>query len=475
MARCLLVNPSSALSLYANSKVRAAIPKLPTMSLAMLAGALLEDGHEVKIVDLMIQDPQRALEFLKREATKFCPELVGVTATTPLFYEAARISQTIKDISADIVTVLGGPHATALPAECLQESTFDYVVTGEGELTIKNIAAGRDLDAAHGVFGRALMYETPCVPKISKDKLVSLDDLPMPALHLYDSSRYSCPSIIARKNPVGPIEMSRGCLSNCSFCNKNIQGRTFRVKFPLRVIEELKVLKKLGYREFHVLDDQFTTNIQRAKEICAEIIKHDLKMTWNLRTGVRVDRVDKEFLDLAKRSGCYQVGVGFESGSQEHLDRVGKGAKLEQAFKAAALIRQAGIELVGFFIIGLPEESVQTMEDTIRFAIKLNPDYAKATILVPFPGTEIYNEFASKGLIKIREWDKYNFHSANQIYQHPTLSWDCLQEYYQHFHRRFYLRPHYLLGKLWQSVITGRLLDNLYFGYQTFLQKDIRQ
>lgn len=451
MQKVLLFNPPSALDVYKRSKIRAVVPRLPNMALAMIAGSLIEERVSVKIVDLMLYPNNEAEDITYKEITEFGPDIVGVTATTPLFYEAVKISDKAKSVSKDIVTILGGAHASSLPEECLGESSFDIVVVGEGEKRIKDIIKGN----------------------ISKDSVVYCDnipieELPLPALELFDSRNYVCSRVIARNNPVGPIEMSRGCVFNCSYCNKTVHGRKFRVKEPDRIIEELKRLKKLGYREFHVLDDQFTTNIKKAKEICEEIIKSGINMTWNLRTGVRVDRVDKEFLSLAKRSGCYQMGVGFESGSQSCLDAIDKGIKTEQALRAAEMIRKMGIEIAGFFMIGLPEETIESMEETIRFAIRLNPDYAKATILVPFPGTRIYNEFDQKGWIKTKDWSKYNFHSASRTFTHPTLSWECLESYYEIFHRRFYFRLNYLTRRFWNSLLQGRIFSDLYHGYQTF-------
>jgi radical SAM superfamily enzyme YgiQ (UPF0313 family) len=454
MKKVLLFNPPSALRVYSKSKIRAVVPKLPSMSLAMIAGSLLEEGVDVRVADLMLQDNASARALTRHEITRFQPDIVGVTATTPLFYEAGQISDEAKSISRDIITVLGGPHASSVPETCLKESSFDIVVAGEGERVVKDIVNGNGIK---GIKHDEKSHSTP------------LDVLPFPALELFDARNYVCSRVIARNNPVGPIEMSRGCVFNCSFCNKTVHGRNFRIKSPGRIIEELVILKKLGYREFHVLDDQFTTDINKAKEVCEQIIRKDIKMSWNLRTGVRVDRIDMEFLDLAKRAGCYQAGVGFESGSQECLDAVGKGIKLEQAVRAVGMIKKSGIEIAGFFMLGLPGETVESMEETIRFAIRLNPDYAKATILVPFPGTRIYNEFEQKGLIKTKDWSRYNFHNAHEIYMHPSLSWECLNHYYELFHKRFYLRFSYLMRRFWKSLVQGRLLIDLYYGYRTFL------
>ncbi|MFH1754036.1 MAG: radical SAM protein [Candidatus Omnitrophota bacterium] len=469
--KVLLFNPPSSFSIYKRSSIKASVPILPSMSLAMVAGSLVAEGVDVRIVDLALLNSSQVKDCIRRETSQFKPDMAGTTATTPLFYEASMISDEVKGVSKEITTILGGPHASSLPIESLNKSSFDIVVVGEGEEAVKHIARGAEAGTIQGVYVKDEKNGNSCDTSCPKSREIPIDELPFPALHLFDSKRYACPLVIARNNPVGPIEMSRGCVFNCSFCNKTVHGRKFKVKSPGRIIDELRILKKLGYREFHVLDDQLTTDIDKAKAICEEIIRNEINMTWNLRTGVRVDTIDREFLDLAKRAGCYQVGIGFESGSQEQLDAVGKGIKLEQALNAARMIRRSGIEMVGFFMLGLPGESVSSMDETIRFAIRLNPDFAKATILVPFPGTRIYDEFEQKGLIKTRDWSRYNFHNAYNIYNHPTLDWDTMKRYYDLFHRRFYFRMGYLARRLWKSLLQGRVFVDLYYAYQTFFEK----
>ncbi|MCU0665525.1 MAG: B12-binding domain-containing radical SAM protein [Candidatus Omnitrophica bacterium] len=451
MKKCILFNPPSSVSVYSKSKIRAAVPRLPVMSLAMIAASLIEEGIDVSIIDLSAFCANDIWQQVRSRILDFEPDMVGVTSTTPLFYEASRISQIAKSVSRNILTIIGGPHASSLPQEVLRESSFDIAVVGEGEQIIKKIARGQKVSKI-----------------IEKGGELPIEDLPFPALHLFDINNYSCPGMIARNNPVGPIEMSRGCVFNCTFCNKTVHGRKFRIKSAKRVVEELFILKKLGYREFHVLDDQFTTDISKAKEICEAIIRSNINMTWNLRTGVRVDRIDDEFLKLARKAGCYQVGVGFESGCQEMLDKINKGITIEQAFRASRMIKKAGLELVGFFMLGFPGETERSINKTIDFAIRLNPDFAKATIMVPFPGTSIYDEYKQQGLIKTQDWACYNFHNPSQIYQHDTLSWDKLNFYYNDFHRRFYLRPSFLIKKLFKSSIQGRLFVDFAYGYQTF-------
>jgi len=178
------------------------------------------------------------------------------------------------------------------------------------------------------------------------------------------------------------------------------------------------------------------------------IIKADLKMTWNLRTGLRVDMVDDEFMDLARRAGCYQMGVGFESGSQDGLDAIDKGIDLQESIDAVAMAKRHGIEIVGFFMIGLPGETVDQMRSTMKFARDLDPTFAKCTIVVPFPGTALFEQYKKEGLIKSFDWNRYNFHSPGEIYNHPNLSWKVLRKNYNKFHREFYFRPKYLKDRL---------------------------
>src|SRR3989338_7125649 len=231
MKKVLLFNPPSALRVYSKSKIKAVVPKLPSMPLAMIAGSLQEDGAKVEIADLMLYDIQKAGALARQEIIRFRPDIVGVTATTPLFYEAGQISDIAKSVSGDIVTILGGPHASSLPADCLKESSFDIVVAGEGEKVIKEIVNG---SGVKGVKGNEKSHDAPKY------------DLPMPALNLFDAKNYVCSRVIARNNPVGPIEMSTGCVFNCSFCNKTVHARSFRIKSPARIIKELVVLKELG-------------------------------------------------------------------------------------------------------------------------------------------------------------------------------------------------------------------------------------
>jgi radical SAM superfamily enzyme YgiQ (UPF0313 family) len=418
--KVLLVNPPSSFSVYRKSKIKSTIPVLPNMALAMLAGVAEKTNHQPYILDMAVLNSP--WESLKTKLKEINPTIVGVTATTPLFYEAVQIANISKQIlGKNVKNILGGPHASALPEKCLRNSQFDLLVIGEGEQTFEEILDSPNYPDIPGI---AYLNDGQYMENIPRDLIADLDELPFPKLELYSKANYKCPPPISRANPVAPIEFSRGCVFNCSFCNKNIAGRQFRIKSVVRILKEIERIKELGYKEIHVIDDQFSTNIKKAKEVLKSIIDNNLKMPINLRTGVRVDRIDEEFLKLAREAGVYQVGIGFESGDEESLERITKGIKLEQSIRAVEMIKKYNIECVGFFMIGLPGETIEKIRKTIDFAIKLDLDYAKATILVPFPGTRIYQEYEERGFIKTYDWSKYNFHAAREIYIHPTLDWE---------------------------------------------------
>ncbi|MBS3139317.1 radical SAM protein [Candidatus Woesearchaeota archaeon] len=466
--RVLLVIPSESIRIYAKSKLKAALSEIPYISTAALGAALLQDSNAVKILDLSVYK-EKHLEVLKRTLVEFSPEFVGVTFTTPLYAEALTIAEEVKKHDGKIIIIAGGVHASALPEETLKESKFDIIVMGEGDRTIVEIANTADLSKVEGICYRAstgrLLRNKP------RELVKDLDELPYPAWHLYDLNKYHASYLTSRKNPVGAIETSRGCVFGCTYCNKDIFGRRFRFKSPARVVDEMEYMLKCGFREIHIWDDNFVTNIARAKEICRLLIQRKFKAPWCLACGIRVDCVDEEFLQMAKKAGCYSVYFGVETGNEEIHKRINKGIHIPQIIKAFEMAKKTGLETIGFFMFGLPGETEKTMWETINLAKKLEPDYAKVTILVPFPSTPIYAEMEAKGQIKTKDWSKYNFHTASRVYEHENLSWETLERYYDLFYREFYFRPSYVVQRLGKGIASGRIfLDSLIFAERSVCQ-----
>jgi len=456
MKKILLINLSFE-KIYEKTSMKGVAPSTPPLSLACIAGSLLAGKHEVKIFDFNLyeQGDSKLLD----ELEKFSPDFAGITFVTPLIREADRVAKIIKKKNENIIVIGGGPHPSSFPESALKETALDIAVIGEGDFSINEIVGGKNLSEIKGI---AYKKEGKIFVNERKDFIQNLDTLAFPAHHLYEIGKYKVPSAIAKKNPVAWVETSRGCPFGCIYCNKSCFGRTFRVKSPERVAKEFIKIKELGFKEIHLTDDGFTTDLNRAKKICDLLVEKKADIIWSTITGIRVDRVDFELLQKMKKAGCYRVYFGIESGNQKILNNIKKGINLEQVIKAVRMAKQAGLEVAGYFMIGLPGETEETMQDTINFAKSLNLDLAKISITIPLPATEMFNELESKKLIKTHEWENFKFYSTpSAIYDHPNLSWQTIESYYKKFYRAVYLNPDFIFKRIKMSFKDKTLLEDI--------------
>lgn len=458
--RVLLINLPFE-KIYEKTKLSGMTHYTPPLSLVVIGASLLEDKHDVKIFDINL--PENNIENLKSVIKKFKPELIGITIVTSLFSEACKVTRLIKEIDKNIIVVGGGAHCSSYPEKALEESEIDIVVIGEGDFTIKKIAGRKPL---RGIRGIAYRKNDKIVVNERAEPIKNLDSLPYPAYQLYNYKRYRVSKTIARKSPIAWMESSRGCIYGCVYCNKNIFGTKFRTKSVERVVNEMIRLKKMGFKEVHFTDDAFTTDMKRAKKICDALIEKKVNLDWALITGIRVNQVDYELLYKMRKAGCYKVFFGIESGNQKVLDTIRKGITLEQIRQAVYWAKKAGIEVWGAFMIGLPGETKESMQDTINLAKELPLDLAKMSILIPLPATPIFEEWDKKGYIKTKQWDKFSFYIApTEIYNHPVLSWEEILKYYNKFYHQFYFRPSFVWRRLRNSIKNGMLKEDI----KTFL------
>lgn len=430
MARILFFNPPSRRLIYLATNAGVGAPSYPSLTLATLAGNLTS-SNEVKIVDLELFSDIYAPLF--GEIESFNPDIIASTVNTPAYPVVKEIMGRIKARYPGIKTIVGGVHITALPEEAAKEKAFDMIAVGEADTFI---AGGKPVS--------------------------DINTLPYPAWHLFQIDRYRNSRLSSRKNPVGLIETSRGCAFGCIFCNKLTFGSRYRAKAPRRVVDEIEYMLKGGFKEIHIVDDSFTQDIARAKEICAEIVRRNLRFPWSLINGVRADMVDKEFFTLAKRAGCWQTGFGIETGDEAILKLINKGITLAASERAVRLAQGAGIDTFGFFIIALAGETEESLRRTIEFAKKLPLATAKFDICIPYPGTPYYKELKAQGRILTEDWSKYNCHQIEEpLFNHPNLSWPTIRYYYKKAFREFYFRPGYFIRRFIRDLRMGDLFYDL--------------
>ncbi len=428
----------------------------PPLGLGYLAGSLLDAGHDVEIIDCMKDKiPNERLGSIMSEKN---PDLVGITAMTS-FYPAVIETCKIVRTNCTARIIIGGPHPTALPEMTLRETGADAVIMGEGETTITELAGSRDWKKVRGI----AYLKGGKLAKTEQRPLANLDELPWPAWELMPPNGYpKAPhGIIFRRFPVAPVMTSRGCPYDCSFCASNcVWHQKFRRRNPDDVVAEIEhLVKKFGVKEIHIEDDNFTLVKGHAMKVCGGIMEKNLDISWTCPNGVRADALDLELLELMKKSGCYLLAFGIESGSEAMLKRHSKEIDRDKIRSAIRMCKRVGMETLGFFILGLPGETKETIEETISFAKETGLDRAHFGIFTPMPGSRLWEE--TKGTVE-KDWKRFNF--SEVIYHSPSgLSETDLKDAQKRAFREFYLRPKHLLRmvKYFRPSQLGLLLDKL--------------
>jgi len=416
--------------------------KVPPLNLMYLAAALEKDSAEVNIIDDDLK--QKGPNKLANEISKLDPNVVGITATTASINTALNYIDSIKKNLPNVLTVVGGSHATFLPEDTLKECKgLDVVVIGEGEETIVDLTNNyikngfKNLNEVKGI-----AYKNNGVIKRSESRelIKNLDEIPFPARHLLPFESYG-----TSEDESGGVITSRGCVFNCGYCSSSlIMGKKFRGRSPSNVVDELEELaNKYKIRDIAFLDDTFMLNKRRAQSIANAIKERGLDISFVASS--RVDKVDKKLLESLKQSGMATLYYGVESGSQRILNLMKKGITLKQAENAVKTAKNVGVDILTSFILGYPGETPDEMDKTIKFAIKLDADYSQFSVLTPFPGTPVYYELKSKNLLDTEHWNRYTVIHPVIKYEKLGLSKKIIEKKLAKAYLKFYTRPKYIL------------------------------
>lgn len=469
MAKALLINPSYRDS-YGSAKAAVVDPVMPTLGLATIAAQAEEHGHKVEILDLSYL--QYDYRVIQKEILRRKPDVIGITGTTPLMNQIRDITVLVKFLSKEILCVAGGPHVSAMPRESLLESMLDIVAVGEGDITFAEILDGKKWEDIKGIYfnRNGAIRSTPARPFIE-----NLDELPLPAWHLYNSAEYKhrISRLLARRPPAAIIEFSRGCIYKCDFCaSKNTLALGYRKKSPERCAEEVKLIKKLGYGEFWLADDIFTSDNKWAKAVAEKIVEAGTGLLWTCTNGIRVESASADLFETMRKAGCYRVSFGLESGNDQVLTAFGKGGKatLDKAEEAVDKARNAGIDACGFFMLGLSADTEDSMQETIEFARRLPLDMLKFGVTIAFPGTKMFSDYRKKGLVRSYNWDDYFVYTSRPLFSHPNLSFETVQKYTTYAYRRAILtNPGFILRRVWRGIRTLEFFWDFYYFVKFFL------
>ena len=373
--------------------------KLPPLGLAYVAAALEKGGFQVEILDNYLL--KKPIGNIKQMVRRLNPEIVGITCGSATYHRCVETAKAVKETLPSCKVVVGGWHPSYMPDSMLQHPEIDYVVMGEGERAMVELAThitkGEDEQAIATIAGVAYRCEEK-MEKTAPRFISNLDQIPFPARHLLPMHLYDRTIEFLKVKPVEIMSIARGCPFNCAFCEtKKLWGQTCRTFSPLRVVEEIDYLmNQYGSKGIYFINDNFTIRKKETAEICELIRKSKLGIEWACDT--RADLISRDLLGKMKEAGCKTIWFGVESGSPRILKKLNKGITLEQTAHAFKLCRETGIQIACSFILGVPGETVKDMEATLKFAKKLNPDWCQFNIFIAYPDNSLYQEILQKNI-----------------------------------------------------------------------------
>lgn len=390
------------------------------MNLAHLGAVLRNRGYEVKAYVNNFKEFLQVEDFLDR-IRLISPDFVGISITTFNLLMVYELISKIKEMGIPVVA--GGPHPSACPEECLFRGV-DIVVRNEGEITLGELCDYWENNSKvelKDILGISYMDEDGrIVHNPPRPYVNSLDELPFPALDIFDTQPFTQEDGLIRG--FNRVYSYRGCPARCAFCSGKVFGTKLHGATVERLIKEIEYrYEKFGIRNFSVADSTFTTIKEKVYKFCEELKKSKLDISWKCTS--RVNTIDIDMLKAMKDAGCFNIGFGFESGDPETLKRIQKGVTVEQNINAAEIASKAGLKVYGCLMTGFPWESEKHVQNTIDFVNKTKDYvflYQVSGAIVPFPGTSIYEEFHKEyGFTEYWLDKKYQF-AGIQIYQNVT-------------------------------------------------------
>ncbi len=394
------------------------------LGLCYLASSLIARKHNVLILD--VNATNEPPEAVAEKARKFAPDIIGFSLKTSTANAALMLSKAIKTRYGNAVHVAGGAHITlAFKDTLLENIEIEYCFLGESEKSfidfVERLQDGRPVEEVAGIAYR----KGGEVVDTNREYIEDLDAIPYPSMDVIEDFSF--------KEFRYPMITSRGCPYPCTYCCVGVvSSKKWRARSPENIIAELKYVKqKYGITMFEILDDNFTLNMYRAKKFCRLLIESGLNLSWYCHNGIRADNLDFELAKLMKKAGCTSIALGVESGDPAVFDSIKKGEPLEAIVNAVKCIKAAGMRAVGYFIIGLPGDSLEGIKKTIKFQQELGLDDFTYGILNPYPFTEVYDVIRREGKMLMDIKDSSHFSASLTIpFEMPGFSRDDMEKAY---------------------------------------------
>ncbi len=416
--------------------------KFPPLGLAYVAAALEKAGFEVQVLDnYLLKLP---IVDVKDLVKKLNPKIAGITCSSATYHKCVETAAAIKEVAPHCKVVVGGWHPSYVPESMLEHPEIDYVVMGEGERAMVELATYLIKGEREMILGAVAGVAYKRGGKILKNtpKFISnLDEIPFPARHLLPMHLYERKMEFLDVEPVDIMSIIRGCPFNCAFCEtRKMWGPVCRFFSPGRVVDEIKhMMDKYGSKGIYFINDNFTIRKSETIELCEQIKNEKLGIQWICDT--RADMISQELVVKMKEAGCKTIWFGVESGSPRILEKINKNITLEQTEKALKMVRKEGIQIAASFIMGVPGETIADMEATLKFAKKLNPDLCQFNVFIAYPDSSLYEEILHSG--KYDKLDDFLLAAKTDEFDFKKVL-----EIQRRFHREFHRSPRRILRKI---------------------------
>ncbi|MBS3163674.1 radical SAM protein [Candidatus Woesearchaeota archaeon] len=436
------------------------------LSLTNIAASLETAGHDISILDAnaLQYNKEQIIAYLKSKK----PDIVGLTTSTLSYHQEREWIEFIKK-ELGVTIIVGGKHAWYYPRELLKNDAIDYVFSGEADKTIVEFMDAyekKNIKKLKSIKGLLFKENDKVIDNGFSDQITNLDELPFPAIHMLPLEKYH--TFLTKRRKFITMITTRGCTSRCTFCDAHLEK--YRFRSAENTVEEMQRAYDLGVREIELYDSAFTINQKRAIAIAEGIKKRKLDLRWDIRT--RVNLVNEEVLKALRSAGCVRINYGLESGDPDVLKNMKKDVNLDQMDKAILLSKKLGFEVFGYFILGCPGETKESMNKTIALSKKYPFDYVQFTRMVALPRTELYQQFLNEK--KYDYWLEYTQgkHLDKQIDLVGTnLTDEQVVNAVKRGYREFYFRPKQILKTLSHTRSPNELLRYIKAGFHFLLKK----